>query len=130
MSKTDVLATAHGAQMTNMIFMDRNSSVMEFYPFGWKERAGIGQYVFRWLADWSGMRHRGAWRDPGGPACNGTAARVECLNSFKNSQIGHDAAYLSQWATKVLQETKEYKRNASLATHGVAAQDTSPCRCG
>jgi hypothetical protein len=133
LSETDVLATAHGAQMTNMIFMDRNSSVMEFYPFGWKERAGIGQYVFRWLADWAGMRHQGAYRDSGGPACNGTDARLQCLDSFKNSQIGHDEAHFTQWATNVLQEMKEYKQNASIAMHGVAAQgigSTSACRCG
>ena len=40
LSSTDVLISAHGAQMINMLFMDRNSSVMEFYPLGWKQRAG------------------------------------------------------------------------------------------
>jgi capsular polysaccharide biosynthesis protein len=34
LSATDVLISAHGAQMTNMMFMDRNSSIMEFYPMG------------------------------------------------------------------------------------------------
>ncbi|KAF3327554.1 hypothetical protein FCM35_KLT07672 [Carex littledalei] len=129
LSKTDVLATAHGAQMTNMIFMERNSSVMEFYPVGWKEMAGPGQYVFRWLANWAGMRHQGSWSDDGGPACNGTTARLECFNSFKDRQIGHDAVYFSQWASKVLQEMKEYKRNASLALHSVSAQAISRCKC-
>lgn len=130
LSETDVLVTAHGAQMTNMIFMERNSSVMEFYPVGWKEMAGSGQYVFRWLADWAGMKHQGAWRDNGGPACNGTTARLECLASFKDRQIGHDAVYFSQWASKVLQEMKEYKRNASLALHSASTQAISWCRCG
>nr|CAB3457299.1 unnamed protein product [Digitaria exilis] len=60
LSSMDVLISAHGAQMTNMLFMDRNSSVMEFYPLGWKERAGGGQYVFRWMAGWAGMRHEGS----------------------------------------------------------------------
>ncbi|GJN33745.1 hypothetical protein PR202_gb22368 [Eleusine coracana subsp. coracana] len=59
LSGTDVLVSAHGAQMTNLLFMDRNSSVMELYPMGWKERAGGGQYVFRWMAGWAGMRHEG-----------------------------------------------------------------------
>ncbi|TVU09887.1 hypothetical protein EJB05_43385, partial [Eragrostis curvula] len=36
LSATDVLISAHGAQMSNLLFMDRNSSVMELYPMGWK----------------------------------------------------------------------------------------------
>ncbi|KAK3231002.1 hypothetical protein Dsin_002883 [Dipteronia sinensis] len=34
MTNTDVLASPHGAQLTNMLFMDQNSSVMEFFPRG------------------------------------------------------------------------------------------------
>ncbi|KAH9330943.1 hypothetical protein KI387_003051, partial [Taxus chinensis] len=44
MSMTDILATVHGAQLTDMIFMDKNSSVMEMFPRGWFELAGNGQY--------------------------------------------------------------------------------------
>ncbi|KAM1225367.1 hypothetical protein ACFX13_044843 [Malus domestica] len=32
MTSTDILASPHVAQLTNMLFMDRNSSVMEFFP--------------------------------------------------------------------------------------------------
>ncbi|GAB4861322.1 hypothetical protein Ancab_036483 [Ancistrocladus abbreviatus] len=46
----------------NMIFMDRNSSVMEFFPKGWLELAGMCQYCYRWLADQAGKKHPSAWR--------------------------------------------------------------------
>ncbi|KAJ4754576.1 transmembrane protein [Rhynchospora pubera] len=129
LSETDILATPHGAQMTNMIFMERPGSLMEFYPTGWKEMAGGGQYVFRWLADWAGMRHQGSWWDDGGSACNGTSPKLECFASFKDRQIGHDAAYFSQWANKVILEMKENKRNASVALHSVPAKATRSCQC-
>ncbi|KAL9268312.1 hypothetical protein AKJ16_DCAP14141 [Drosera capensis] len=58
---TDILASPHGAQMTNMIFMDRNSTVMEFFPKGWRELAGAGKYAFHWLAQQSGINHPDAW---------------------------------------------------------------------
>uniref|UniRef100_M8BDV7 Glycosyltransferase 61 catalytic domain-containing protein n=1 Tax=Aegilops tauschii TaxID=37682 RepID=M8BDV7_AEGTA len=56
LSRTDVFISAHGAQMTNLVFMDRNSSIMEFYPMGWRQRAAGGQFVFRWMASRAGMR--------------------------------------------------------------------------
>ncbi|TVU05732.1 hypothetical protein EJB05_48911, partial [Eragrostis curvula] len=37
-----VLISPHGVQMTNMLFMDRNSSVMEFYPLGCGRERGAG----------------------------------------------------------------------------------------
>ncbi|KAK2662908.1 hypothetical protein Ddye_001482 [Dipteronia dyeriana] len=66
MSKTDILVSPHGAQLTNMFLMNRNSGVMEFFPKGWLKIACVGQYVYHWIASWSGMRHHGAWRDPNG----------------------------------------------------------------
>ncbi|OMO85200.1 hypothetical protein CCACVL1_10360 [Corchorus capsularis] len=69
MSLTDILVSPHGAQLTNLFLMDRNSSVLEFFPKGWLESAGVGQYVFQWMSSWSGMKHRGTWRDPDGEIC-------------------------------------------------------------
>uniref|UniRef100_A0A803MCD0 Glycosyltransferase 61 catalytic domain-containing protein n=2 Tax=Chenopodium quinoa TaxID=63459 RepID=A0A803MCD0_CHEQI len=69
MSITDILVSTHGAQLTNMFLMDRNSSVMEFFPKGWLKLAGVGQYVYHWIASWSGMKHQGAYRDPNGEPC-------------------------------------------------------------
>ncbi|RRT80768.1 hypothetical protein B296_00003120 [Ensete ventricosum] len=72
MSETDVLVSPHGAQLTNLFLMDKNSSIMELYPKGWKELAGVGQYVYHWMADWAGMQHKGSWRDPQGEKCQHT----------------------------------------------------------
>ncbi|CAL5384017.1 unnamed protein product [Camellia sinensis] len=35
MTNTDIMASPHGAQLTNMLFMDRGSSIMELFPKGW-----------------------------------------------------------------------------------------------
>ena len=61
MRSTDILASPHGAQLTSMFFMDKNSSVMEFFPKGWLELAGAGQHVFQWVGISSGIRHTGTW---------------------------------------------------------------------
>ncbi|XP_020585136.1 uncharacterized protein LOC110027863, partial [Phalaenopsis equestris] len=112
MAETDILVSPHGAQMTNMIFMDRNSSVMEFFPKGWLELAGSGQYVFRWLADWAGMRHEGQWRDPNGETCP-FDDKDRCFTFYKDGSIGHDEVFFSQWAARVLREAKMRKLNAA-----------------
>ncbi|KAK7250538.1 hypothetical protein RIF29_33041 [Crotalaria pallida] len=64
MSLTDILISPHGAQLTNMFLMEKNSSVMEFFPKGWQKLAGVGQYVYRSIASWAGMKHEGSWRGP------------------------------------------------------------------
>ncbi|KAG0488559.1 hypothetical protein HPP92_007370 [Vanilla planifolia] len=108
MSETDILVSPHGAQMTNMVFMDKNSSVMEFFPKGWLELAGAGQYVFRWLADWAGMRHEGQWRDSHGESCP-FDNKDRCFTFYKDGSIGHDEVFFSGWAARVIRETKERK---------------------
>ncbi|CAN6174621.1 unnamed protein product [Urochloa humidicola] len=127
LSATDVLISAHGAQMTNMLFMDRNSSVMEFYPLGWKQRAGGGQYVFRWMADWAGMRHEGSWWEPVGEPCPNNPDILDC---WKSRQIGHNETYFAQWGAKVFAAAKERKATSAA---GVLADDRrlkgGTCNC-
>ncbi|KAJ6793100.1 uncharacterized protein M6B38_112775 [Iris pallida] len=132
MSSTDVLASPHGAQMTNMLFMDRNSSVMEFFPKGWLELAGPGQYVFQWIADSSGMQHKGAWRDPHGDTCPHPHDDPKCFPLlYKHARIGHDEAYFANWTAKVLQETRERKLLLLLQQQQQQQQrpSTTPCPC-
>ncbi|KAM1242587.1 hypothetical protein ACFX2G_034927 [Malus domestica] len=109
MSRTDVLVSPHGAQLTNMFLMNRNSSVMEFFPKGWLKLAGVGQYVFHWIASWSGMRHKGAWRDPVGDPCEFGEDDRRCMSIYKSGKIGHNETYLSQWTRDVLNEVKTTK---------------------
>jgi hypothetical protein len=107
LSKTNVLISAHGAQMTNLVFMDRSSSTMEFCPMGWRQRAAGRQFVFRWMASCVGMQHRGSWWDPAGDLCpSGNPDKCSC---YKNRQIGMDQAYFSKFAAKVFNATKEHK---------------------
>ncbi|PIN17684.1 hypothetical protein CDL12_09647 [Handroanthus impetiginosus] len=109
MSSTDIVISAHGAQLSNMILMDRNSSVMELFPKGWLELAGIGQYVHHWLASWSGMNHEGTWRDPVGDPCPYPEEDRRCMSVFKNGRIGHNETYFSDWARRVLNAVKMRK---------------------
>ncbi|XP_020258185.1 uncharacterized protein LOC109834559 [Asparagus officinalis] len=121
LSETDILVTSHGAQMTNMIFMDKNSSVMEFFPKGWLEYAGVGQYVYRWLAAWSGMRHQGQWKEPlEGENCPHND-NFKCFAFYKDGKVGHDEAYFATFMARVLDEVKASKNATKQESKGSAA---------
>ncbi|WOK93439.1 hypothetical protein Cni_G02137 [Canna indica] len=132
MSETDVLASPHGAQLTNMFFMDKNSSIMEFFPRGWRELAGVGQYVYRWVADWSRMRHHGAWYDPGHGEreCPINATASSCFSFYKNSKLGHDEAFFSNWTARVLGEMRLYKLDLLSMKSTTNEDETQNCKCG
>lgn len=126
MSLTDILASPHGAQLTNMFLMDRNSSVMEFFPKGWLKLAGVGQYVYHWIASWSGMKHQGAWRDPDGDPCPFPEDDRRCMSVYKGGKIGFNETYFSEWAANILSEVKRRKmENVSNNT----TASTSSCAC-
>ncbi|XP_021825021.1 uncharacterized protein LOC110766073 [Prunus avium] len=117
MSLTDILVSPHGAQLTNMFLMNRNSSVMEFFPKGWLKLAGVGQYVYHWIASWSGMRHKGAWRDPDGDTCQYGEDDRRCMSIYKHGKIGHNETYFAEWTRNVIDEVKTRKiEEAKMAT--------------
>ncbi|WVZ92759.1 hypothetical protein U9M48_038802 [Paspalum notatum var. saurae] len=127
LSATDVLISAHGAQLTNLMFMERNSSVMEFYPLGWRQRAGGGQFVYRWMADRAGMRHEGSWWDPHGEPCPDSPDILSC---YKNRQIGHDEAYFARWAARVFAAARERKARRRREALGEERQpEAAACGC-
>ncbi|GLJ46614.1 hypothetical protein SUGI_0982180 [Cryptomeria japonica] len=121
MSKTDILVTAHGAQITNMVFMEKGSSVMEMFPKGWLEGAGAGQYVFQWLANWAGMNHEGSYRDSQGPDCPNPQERLPCFLFHKDRQVGHNQTFLAQWTSEVL---TKFQNRTSFET---SQPSTCPC---
>ncbi|KAL3538691.1 hypothetical protein ACH5RR_002057 [Cinchona calisaya] len=134
MSITDILISPHGAQLTNMFLMDRNSSVMEFFPKGWLKLAGVGQYVYHWIASWSGMKHQGAWRDPDGEKCPFSGDDRRCMSIFKSAKIGYNETYFSEWARNVLNEVKVRKIEelASTKKNNISTTTTSilsGCSC-
>ncbi|KAL6517617.1 hypothetical protein OROMI_033318 [Orobanche minor] len=129
MSLTDILVSPHGAQLTNMFLMDRNSSVMEFFPKGWLKLAGVGQYVYHWIASWSGMNHRGAWRDPvGGDSCPFAEDDRRCMSIYKNARIGHNESYFSEWARNVLSDVRLGK--AQIISNKTRNPDSFSSSCG
>ncbi|GJM98560.1 hypothetical protein PR202_ga15584 [Eleusine coracana subsp. coracana] len=114
--------------MTNMLFMDRSSSIMEFYPMGWRQRAGGGQFVYRWMADRAGMRHEGSWWDPNGEPC---PRSTDILSCYKNRQIGHNETYFAEWAARVFATAKERKTTSSFseATAEEHRRQETTCNC-
>ncbi|KAG9144274.1 hypothetical protein Leryth_016928 [Lithospermum erythrorhizon] len=109
MTQTDIVASPHGAQLTNMLFMDRNSSIMEFFPKGWLEHAGAGQYAHHWMAKQSGMKHQGAWWDPIGDKCPSPKHDAECFSFYKNGKVGHNETLFAEWSRKVIEEVRQGK---------------------
>ncbi|GAB4844936.1 hypothetical protein Ancab_038331 [Ancistrocladus abbreviatus] len=111
---TDTLALPHGAQMTNMIFMDRNNTVMEFFPKGWLELAGMGQYALHWLAEHSGMKHPRAWWEKlNKKECPHPGNKAECWHYYKYGLVGHNATYFAEWARAVLKQVKLSKQKSN-----------------
>ncbi|GLJ18076.1 hypothetical protein SUGI_0319080 [Cryptomeria japonica] len=102
LSMTDILVTVHGAQLTNMMFMSNGSSVMEMFPKGWLERAGVGQYIYHWLASWTGMIHEGTYRDTEGPHCPTPKDPDQCFTFYKDMKVGYNQTYLAHWTSNVL----------------------------
>ncbi|KAK3034800.1 hypothetical protein RJ639_033705, partial [Escallonia herrerae] len=124
MSSTDILISPHGAQLTNMFLMDRNSNVMEFFPKGWLKLAGVGQFVYHWIASWSGMKHQGAWRDPNGDNCPYHDDDRHCMSIYKSGRIGYNETFFAQWARNVLNEVKTRKIEDQSSM-----KNTTPCAC-
>ncbi|KAJ6811956.1 uncharacterized protein M6B38_151550 [Iris pallida] len=129
MAETDILATPHGAQLTNMLFMDKNSSVLEFFPKGFQELAGVGQHVYQWEAGMAGMRHQGQWQDRDGEKCP-YDNNADCFSFYKDGKVGHDKDYFAKWMASVLKEVKELKLSQASQNSTEEAQGSpSPCPC-
>ncbi|CAB4289681.1 unnamed protein product [Prunus armeniaca] len=76
-------------QLTNMFFMNRNSSVMEFFP--------------------KGMRHKGAWHDPDGDTRQYGEDDHRFMSIYKDGKIGHNETYFAEWTRNVIDEVKTRK---------------------
>lgn len=124
-----MLVSPHGAQLTNLFLMDRNSSVMEFFPKGWLKLAGVGQRVFQWGANWSGMRHEGTWHDPVGETCEFLDTDRRCMSVYKNAMIGHNETYFGEWARRVLDKVNN-RMKQNITEHNNHGYDSlDECRC-
>ncbi|XP_059629792.1 uncharacterized protein LOC132272713 [Cornus florida] len=129
MTYTDIFVSPHGAQLTNMLFMDRGSSVMEFFPKGWLETAGLGQYVYHWMATQAGMKHQGAWRDPVGEECPFPKQDLQCFLYYKTGKVGHNETFFAEWARKVLDQVRLSKLELASNNFATKQQLSSACAC-
>lgn len=128
MTGTDIVVSPHGAQLTNMLFMDRGSSVMEFFPKGWLELAGIGQYAHHWMANLSGMRHRGSWWEPlGNKECPDPDNDQDCFQFYKNGKVGLNETHFASWARVVLNQVRITKLKVPSAK--ISPENPSRCAC-
>jgi hypothetical protein len=112
MMETDILVSVHGAQLTNMIFMSPGGRLLEMFPGGWLEHAGGGQYIYRQLANWNGLRHEGYWRDHNQPDCPYKEDDARCFTFYKDQNVGINVTYISSWLGGVLDD---FKISAKLA---------------
>ncbi|CAN0888519.1 hypothetical protein LINGRAHAP2_LOCUS15874 [Linum grandiflorum] len=130
MTETDIVASPHGAQLTNMLFMDRGSSVMEFFPKGWFELAGIGQYAHHWMAGQSGMIHQGAWWEPISKLeCPTPENELECFFFYKDGHVGHNETHLTEWARRVLNKVRAKKIEDSVKKISRTSSESDGCIC-
>ncbi|WMV26931.1 hypothetical protein MTR67_020316 [Solanum verrucosum] len=130
LTNTDIVASPCGAQLTNMLFMDRESSVMEFYPKGWLEYAGSGQYAYHWMANQSGMKHQGAWWDPVGKECPSPQDQWQCFSFHKDGMVGHNETYFTEWARRVIDQVRLMKQEQASAYQANKQQhDSKACVC-
>ncbi|WOH07033.1 hypothetical protein DCAR_0626462 [Daucus carota subsp. sativus] len=129
MTYTDVVASPHGAQLTNMFFMDRGSSVMEFFPKGWLEHAGVGQYAHHWMANQSGMKHQGAWCDSTGEDCPTPKDDRKCFLFHKDGKVGVNETYFAEWIRKVLHEVRVSKLEATKTPIAKEQLSNNVCAC-
>lgn len=127
MSYTDIVASPHGAQLTNMLFVDRSSRIMEFFPKGWLEHAGIGQYAHHWMANLSGMKHQGAWWEPKGEKqCPFPQQGPSCFDFYKNGRVGHNETFFAEWTRTVLEQVRLSKLDQATK---IAPLESSACLC-
>lgn len=105
--------------------MDRKSSVMEFYPKGWLEYAGSGQYAYHWMANQSGMKHQGAWWDPIGEECPSPQDQWQCFSYHKDGMVGHNETYFAEWARRVIDEVRLMKQEQASADQANKQQHDS-----
>ncbi|KAJ7284274.1 hypothetical protein O6H91_04G123200 [Diphasiastrum complanatum] len=122
---THILISAHGAQLTDSIFMNPRSQ-------GWLELAGGGQCIYRNLAEWVGLQHEGYWRDPYTPDCPKPNDPVQCFSFCKDQKLGINATRIGEWLDQVIQDLSQ-KQEELLADGGQDKSktpwDSPTCTC-
>ena len=124
-SYSDILVSAHGAQLTNMIFMSPGGRIMEMFPKGWLELAGHGQFIYRNLANWVGLHHEGYWRDPSTPPCPNPSDSKACFHHYKDQRIGINVTYIGDWLGDVISDVK----STIPPSNPILGRPSNACEC-
>ena len=86
--------------------MSLGGRVMEMFPGGWLELAGHGQFIYKQLANWVGLRHEGYWRDHSTHPCPNPSDARACFYHHKNKPIGINETYISVWLANIIRDFK------------------------
>ncbi|KAL2610413.1 hypothetical protein R1flu_028986 [Riccia fluitans] len=138
MSRTDILVSVHGSQLTNMIFMSPGSRVMELLPGGLEEYAGDELNTFSHLAKWAGLNHQGNWTDLTTPECpKSYKHNPKKCSSFHNGQtVGMNQTQISSWVRQVIDDFYLAQGSTLLSKADPkdldlqSSLDNSTCACG
>ncbi|KAJ1386996.1 hypothetical protein SESBI_40310 [Sesbania bispinosa] len=115
------------AKIEGCRFMVAHSNNLTFCEQVGLKLAGVGQYVYHWIASWSGMKHQGSWRDPNGDECPYSEDDRRCMTIYKSGRIGHNETHFAEWARNVLVEVKARKiQEASIKSK---ATSSFGCAC-
>ncbi|KAH7314888.1 hypothetical protein KP509_21G025700 [Ceratopteris richardii] len=132
MSHTNILISAHGGQLANIVFMSPGGSLMELFPSGWLEMAGHGQYIYKNLAYWVGLHHEGFWRDPLTPPCPDPSNARTCFSYYKDQPIGINTTHITRWLKDVIHKhqsiplhTKDHGKKENISNF----IDQNKCEC-
>ncbi|KAI5084814.1 hypothetical protein GOP47_0000983 [Adiantum capillus-veneris] len=132
MSRTNILVSAHGAQLANIIFMPPEGRVLEMFPFGWLEMAGHGQYIYRNLANWVNLQHEGYWRDPSTPPCPNPSEASACFSHYKDQPLGINVTYIQNWLGDVIKRYQHPSMPSTFSEQSYEALNSSNpniCEC-
>lgn len=102
---------------------------MEFFPKGWLENAGIGQYAHHWMAKQSGMKHQGAWWDPIGEECPSPEDHLQCFHFHKDGMVGHNKTYFAEWTRRVIDQVRLSKVERASVDQAKQQLDLKACAC-
>lgn len=141
MKETDVVATTHSAQLTNMLFMPTGSSVMEMLPPRLPRRRRRRPVHLPMVPELVPVQYDSAWRDDGGEVGRGDKARsgrtpqtslgatssssAKCFAAYQDRQVGVNECFVAEWTRRVLKQRLESGMRRSARSKVPLA---CPCR--
>ena len=105
--------------------MSLGGRVMEMFPGGWLELAGHGQFIYKQLANWVGLRHEGYWRDHSTHPCPNPSDARACFHHYKDQPIGINETYVGDWLATIIIDFK----STLASTSPILDRSANSCEC-